>query len=201
MQGVQKKLLTSPKLGDQEESLYHTDCSKGRCSRLPLYRRGHLFLHGVQEHWLSFVPGWVRPCGEHKQGKKIDSAINNAERRREIRNHHQGGMSKCGRAPESQHVNHLYLSKFNFTSPYSFRIQQVLRTAKMNKKPLKKFLEKCWDETEKSGHFSLILSPQLPLTRQVQQCLSQCLPVTTTSTSIYTYIFLNGLLYTSMNFL
>ena len=27
----------------------------------------------------------------------------------------------------------------------------------MNKKPLKKLLEKCWDETEKSEHFSLIL--------------------------------------------
>lgn len=24
------------------------------------YRWGHLLLHGVQEHWLSFVPGWVR---------------------------------------------------------------------------------------------------------------------------------------------
>lgn len=115
-------LLTSPKLGDQEESLYHTGCSKGRCSRLPLYRWGHLLLHGVHEHWLSFVPGWVRSCGEHKHGKNIDSAINNAElskgRRHETGNHHQGGMSKCGRAPESQHVNHLYLSRFNFTSPH-----------------------------------------------------------------------------------
>lgn len=28
---------------------------------------------------MSFVPGWVRSCGEHKHGQNIDSAINNAE--------------------------------------------------------------------------------------------------------------------------